>query len=223
MRVIHCIEQIKKAGERTCGAAALQMVYEGIFGLSLTQEEIWEKIKAPDGRGGMYATARDVASDVHDRKLNVMIIRSSITLNLLKHCDDDNVAIITIASVSPTDKCGHFRVVSDFNGEKIVLCDPSSGSLVSLSLGEFIELWRKKGNGEVTGFIALVISRGETSQYTCPVCKRIVPLTVKCGVCGNVNKLVPGSVLGCSNTQCPEVNWQHVICTFCNAPLARIS
>ncbi len=203
------------AGHRTCGAAALAMVY-GSLGLSVAQEEIWRDVARPDARGSRDAKTHLLAGDALRRGLAAVCIEASDPWAALRAIAATGVRIVLNLRLRAGSPLGHFSVLVGIGPEAAVLHDPAAGPNRQIARDALLELWRpSEGECEATGHVLVGVGRVERGEAACAECSRPIPRTAACPLCGERNALRPAAALGCLHTKCPLRLWRHVFCTGC--------
>src|SRR5882724_2136788 len=117
---MNAVPYIKQAGDRSCGAACLSMVYES-FGSSVAQEEIWTKIAKRNSHGSVASTSHLMAKDAIERGFEAVAIQASKPLMALRQCFNGGIRVILNHRMSAASPAGHYSVLSSFQGPNVFL------------------------------------------------------------------------------------------------------
>lgn len=216
------VPQLAKAGQRTCGAAALAMVY-GSLGLSVAQEEIWREVAQPDARGTRDARTHLLAANALRRGLAAVCLEASGPWAALRAMAAAGVRIVLNLRLRAGSPLGHFSVLVGIGEEAAILHDPAAGPDRRIARGDLLELWKPaEGECESTGHVLVGVGRVERGEAACPECSRPIPGAAACPRCGAGNSLRPAAALGCLHSECPRRLWRRVFCTGCGRAAGEV-
>ena len=175
-------------GSRTCGAAALTMVYRSL-GLPCEQLVVWQRV-AEEIRTGVKATrTHRLALDACNQGLPAVTLQAEQPDQLLARLLQTGSRVILNHRLDPQSQLGHYSVLLRFDGHKIEIHDPHHGPNRVLPWPEFAELWKPSAEAsEIIGHVLVAIGvpprhSEEHSQcghelpshWTCPRCDRPIP------------------------------------------------
>ena len=204
---------------RMCGAAALCMVYRS-FGLACSQAAVWPTIATPRGEIAPCARTYLLCGDALRRGFDALTLQVRQPLRFLQLAMDWNGRVILNHRLRLNSPAGHYSVLVDFDEVSVTLHDPFFGPARRLALAEWLKLWcAGRGDCEVRGNVAVVISRRSPESAHCCVCARCVPQTASCPACRAAISLKPARFLGCLSSDCPERTWEMMFCPWCDAVL----
>lgn len=163
------VPYISQIDINTCGAAALEMVYQ-YYGLQeFSQQELMDKYKELEshGSGNFQLTTDTLIFDARSKGFNAGWIRANWVnptdsvslLRMIINADIPPIVCQTFTNSQPL--IGHFRVVLGIDESKVYLHDPNleiGGENIEWSLEKFLYFWRQTGNN-VTGGILIFISK----------------------------------------------------------------
>lgn len=208
----------RQQGSRTCGAAALCMVYRS-FGMDCTQLTVWDAIRTPDSSGRDYTATDRMIRDALSRGFYAAAGRATDALHTLALCKDNSIRAILSHRVNRDSDLGHYTVLIDINDEAVIVHDPDPdrGPSRSIPRSDLLELWNPRPpQSGITGNILITIVNQLPPESRCSQCGQP---SIPCPQCGNSTPLSPIPVLGCFRRQCRERIWEAVICAYCNAGL----
>jgi len=213
---------------RTCGAAALAMVYRSL-GRDCSQAEIWREVAAPAPKRRWFFKQRWF-TDTHrlcahalQRGLCAVTIRAKDPLRVLRLCRECSIRVILNHRQSLKSDEGHFTVLVDVTDENVICHDPLKGPSRSVSHNDLLSLWTPKGwHCEITGRILIAITDAPSNKTSCAVCNMPIPASTACPNCEKKIPLQPTDVFGCVNEACPERLWERVVCPHCDEAIAEL-
>lgn len=213
--------QIISDGQRTCGAAALNMVYRS-FGLEIPQPAIWRVISLPDAFGGRFARTYRVAFDPLLRGVHAIAFRALDPVHATQSVLSEDLRVIMNHRLSEDTSYGHYTVALAANESEIELHDPELGPSQRRSADVMRSLWQPRhANCEITGNFLIALT-ARPAPCTCTSCGTQVPDFCICPACHARFALQPASALGCSSARCPARLWESVLCPFCDAAFAPV-
>lgn len=208
--------------ERTCGAAALCMVYHSL-GLTCTQAEVWPDIAREDRYGNRFARTYLLAADALRRGLAATTLQVRDPWQTLERLLSRDIRVILNHRLSRSLPAGHFTVLVHIEPAHLVVHDPQYGPERRLEREEFLSLWRPGwGTRDVAGHVLVAVSQPQLDPERCRHCSAAVAASVACPACGKTVPLSPSRALGCADANCRERTWQRVYCPHCDHALARI-
>ena len=203
-------------GSRTCGAAALSMVY-GALGAPCDQFEVWERV-AEEIRPGVKATrAHRLALDACNRGFAAATLQAEDPPELLACMMNTDARVILNHRIDSTSRLGHYSVLLRFDGNEIELHDPHLGPNRVLPWSEFAELWcPTPGECEIVGHVAVAVGVCPTKRRICSMCGHEPPDSVLCPQCGRPIPTGPAGVIRCTMGGCRECHWKRLFCPHCD-------
>jgi len=209
--------------KRTCGAAALCMVYRS-FGLACTQSEIWERIARPGPWELERTNTRLLSADALSCGLAALILRARDPWRVLESSMGRGIRIVVNHRLTPTSQAGHYTVLVGMDGEDVVLHDPHLGPFRHLTRAELLELWRPSfGQSEITGQVLVAFANAPASALVCESCGANIPESAACVNCQKAIPLQPGAVLGCVKAACRARTWEQIFCPHCDMGLYHVT
>lgn len=206
--------QLARAHARTCGAAALCMVYRSL-GLECRQEEIWTRLTASRlaARG---ARACSLAADALRQGLAAVLVQAQSPWQFLLACSQAGVGVILNHRLSEPSPWGHYTVLEAIDEQAAWVHDPQFGPHRRLEREELLRLWQGcPGRTEIAGRVAIVVGRiGEPTS--CVVCQRVLPYAIECPNCKHINALQPAAAIGCGIPGCVGRRWHRIYCPHCD-------
>src|SRR5438477_1766107 len=79
--------------QRSCGAAALCMVYRSL-GLPANQSEIWQRVARPGPWGAPRTNTKRLVADAHAQGLAALVLRAGQPWPLLQRCQAHGLRVI---------------------------------------------------------------------------------------------------------------------------------
>lgn len=204
------------AGSRTCGAAALTMVYRSL-GLECEQLAVWHRV-AEQIRDGVCATrTHRLALDAGRQGLAAVTLQAERPAELLAQVSKTGARVILNHRLQHGSHLGHYSVLLRFDGREIEIHDPHGGANRVLPWEEFAELWRPNpGPSEIVGGVLLAIGTRPATSGTCDRCGGQVPVNLPCGRCGQPVPTGPEGVVTCVAPWCPQRFWRRLFCPHCD-------
>jgi hypothetical protein len=216
MAVIPFEEQNNLEGQRTCGAAALNMVYKS-FGITLPQAAIWRVISLPDAYGGRFARTYRIAFDALLRGVCAVAFKARDPIRAVQMILASGNRVIMNHRLTADTGVGHYTVALAADEDKIIFHDPQFGSAQEKPTSLMRELWQLKFTPcEITGNFLIALARNAPSSYTCNKCGVLCPVSVTCPACYLTIPLQPSTALGCWSKTCDSRLWQSLLCPFCD-------
>ncbi|MCS6860606.1 MAG: phytochelatin synthase family protein [Abditibacteriales bacterium] len=214
--------------QRTCGAAALAMIYRS-FGLGGSQAEIWREVATPAPkrrwffRQRWFTQTHRLCAHALRCGLCAVTVRAKDPLRVLRLCCERSIRVILNHRQSLKSDEGHFTVLVDVTEENVVCHDPLKGPSLPFSHNDLLSLWMPRGKYcEITGRILIALTAAPSGKTSCAVCGAPIPNTVPCPRCAAEIPLQPTDVLGCVQETCPERLWEKVVCPHCDAAIAAL-
>jgi len=209
---------------RSCGAAALTMVYKS-FNIDCNQEEIWRNISLPDSNGTLFTKSFCICRHALNNGLSSIIVnvKDDRAWDTLKLCNGSAIRIILNHRLDQHSHLGHYtvllRIVDDAH---IEIHDPQKGERQRLSKEVLKIKWHQRSSeDEITGRILIAFSRNNVDEAKCEFCGANIPESIYCPSCRNEVFLHPKKVIGCIKKNCNGRNWDNIICPYCNNSIFR--
>jgi hypothetical protein len=217
----------KQAEGRTCGAAALGMVYQSLAAARRergvpppavpAQAEIWEAIGRTDPRGNRSCATHLMVKDALSRGYAAVALQASDPLQLLLASRASGVHAILNHRLRPDGPAGHFTVLVGMDEQGVTVHDPSTGPSRKLGFGQLLELWQPRHRGsEIIGNVLIGIADGPPRVEKCPACSVPIPEDVPCPQCKAPVPLAPSSLVACVGGDCVRRSWIRVCCPACD-------
>lgn len=207
--------QLNRDGQRTCGAAALTMIYQSM-GINIPQLSIWRVISLPDAHGGRFARTYRLAFDPLLRGLNAIAIKAIDPIRAVKQILASGCSVIMNHRLKEDTSTGHYTVALSADDNFIAFHDPQFGPAQKRSLDEMRLLWTPKYQScEITGNFLIAIARSPTANK-CNNCSTMIPKSKTCPTCLASFPLQPAVALGCIDEHCPARLWQLIVCPYCD-------
>jgi hypothetical protein len=208
--------QINRNGQRTCGAAALNMVYKS-FGIALPQEAIWRVISMPDAHGGMKGVTYRMALDALLRGVSVVAYKARDPVHAVQKILESGSSVIMNHRLSVDTGDGHYTVALAADDDKIVFHDPQFGPAQERPASLMRELWKPKYDKcEITGNFLVALAQSTPASSKCITCGALCPATILCPACRLPVPLQPSTALGCCSGTCDSRLWEALLCPFCD-------
>ena len=206
--------QLAGLGARTCGAAALCMVYRSL-GIECRQDDVWARLRISSQSRGAART-HTLAADALRQGLVALVVQVRSPWAFLTECSKAGVGVILNHRLSEHSPLGHYTVLDRIETETAWVHDPQFGPHRPLARDELLRLWQgSPGRTEIAGNVALVVGRiGEPTA--CAVCQSPVPAAIRCCNCQQENILQPAVALGCGDPSCLGRHWWRVYCPNCD-------
>jgi len=213
----------KQFDARTCGAAALCMVYRS-FGLACTQSEVWRRIARPGPWNLPRSNTRLLCADALSIGLDALIFKARDPWRVLELSLAQGIRVILNHRPTPKSQAGHYSVLVGLDGEDVVLHDPHFGPLRHLTRDEMLELWRSDlGRSEIAGWVLVAFTNAPASALVCELCVTNTRESVPCVNCERSIPLHPGAVLGCVSATCRARTWERIHCPYCDMGLHDVT
>ncbi len=209
--------------ERTCGAAALCMVYRS-FGLPCTQSEIWDRIARPGPWQSLRTNTRQLAADALGQGLAALIQQARDPWGLLQRSMSRSARAIVNHRPSAGSRAGHYSVVVGLDDESVIVHDPHRGPSRRLGRAEFLDLWQPAhGGSEITGHVLVAFARVDACSQVCDLCGKATPELLTCGNCRAPIRLQPAEGLGCPAAECRGRTWERIFCPGCDLAISDLT
>lgn len=209
-------------GSRTCGAAALTMVYRSL-GLECRQDAVWQRVAEQIGSGGKATRTHRLALDACKLGLSAVILQAEQPAPLLTQLLEADARVILNHRLDDESALGHYSVLLSFDGNRIVIHDPHRGPERALPWPEFTELWQPcRGRCEIIGRVLIALGVRSQGNRACTVCGSAVPLQVSCGRCDQAIALGPQGAVGCVVPGCAGQSWTRLFCPHCDWAVSHI-
>ncbi|NLS91234.1 MAG: hypothetical protein GXX96_03500 [Planctomycetaceae bacterium] len=204
------------AGSRTCGAAALTMVYRSL-GVECEQPAVWHRV-AEEIRDGVCATrTHRLTLDASRQGLAAVTLQAERPAELLAQVSKTGARVVLNHRLQRGSHLGHYSVLLRFDGREIEIHDPHGGPNRVLPWEEFAELWcPKPGPSEIVGGVLVAIGTRPSIAGTCDHCGQQIPADWSCGRCGQPVPTGPAGVVTCVAPGCPERFWRRLFCPHCD-------
>ncbi len=208
--------QLELAGERTCGAAALVMVYRSL-GVAADHRAVWEAIAQCDRHGSRDARTSRLAADARRRGLEACCLEIARPWTALGTLQRAGLRIILNLRVRRESTLGHFCVLTAWSSDAARVHDPALGADLRAERDDLLRRWRGGGSEcEVTGGVLVAVSAPRDEALRCACCGEPVPAEIACPRCGTPVALRPAEALGCAAAACTARLWRRVFCTSCD-------
>ncbi len=206
---------------RSCGAAALYMVYRSL-GLPATQSEIWERVARPGPWGTPRTNTKRLVADAHTLGLAALVLKASQPWPLLQQCAANDLRVILNHLLTSGSPAGHYSVLVGVTDDHVVLHDPAGRPDRRLSKAELQDLWGPaRGRSETAGHVLVAIAAAPQGA-PCQRCRTEIPALVACPTCRQAIPLQPAAALGCVQPGCPARLWERLFCPSCDRPLSTL-
>jgi hypothetical protein len=208
--------QLNSDGQRTCGAAALAMVY-GAVGLNIPQLAIWRVISLPDAHGGRFCRTYRLPLDASLRGMHAIAFKAKDPVRAVAATLASGDHAIMNHRLAEESGFGHYTVALAVSDTEIHLHDPALGPAQRMPLEAIRQLWVPKfENCEITGNFIVALATAVTS-HTCATCGTKLPELVRCPACHCRFPVSPGAALGCFSVECTSRLWEQILCPYCDA------
>lgn len=203
-------------GSRTCGAAAMTMVYR-CLAIPCEQLAVWHRV-AEQVRPGVVATrTHRLALDACEQGLAAVILQTSQPAELLADLCAKGLRVIVNHRLDRGSHLGHYSVVLRFDGSEIELHDPHHGPHRVLPWHEFQELWTPNSEAsEIVGGVLVAVGGIAEHRPNCPSCGRKVPDNLTCERCGHPIPIGANAAVSCTVAECPGRLWKRLFCPNCD-------
>ncbi len=209
---------------RTCGAAALTMVYRSL-GLSCAQNELWDQIKSVDSFGGFYSKAHKLCLNSLEKGFDSVCFSAKDPIKAIKFCSKYSINCILGHRQFIGSKFAHFTVLVYVKDEAVFIHDPELGSKKGRNrevlFGELLDLFKSDiSQGDyIAENLIIVITNKKANINKCNSCDENFPKIINCPNCNKLIPLSPSLIFGCFNPSCLENNIKNLYCPFCDAGL----
>lgn len=168
----YCPQQRIDGCERTCGAAALMMVY-GSLGGRPRMTDVWRSVARPGSHGMRVPTHLLAADAIANGRPAVCLQVGERPLDALRTLHAAGWRVILNHLLAEHDE-GHFSVLTDVDDQTVTLNDPLLGPNHRLRHDELLALWTPPyPTDEVAGGVLVAIGPAKakpTSEDVCPAC-----------------------------------------------------
>ncbi|NUQ61900.1 MAG: hypothetical protein HUU20_05405 [Pirellulales bacterium] len=214
--------QFPAGSDRTCGAAALAMVYASL-GLEISQERIWEEIRPRACSVAWSARSSLLARHALGRGLSAAVIQASQPWPALQSCWASGIRVILNHRLRPDSPLGHFSVLAGLASDAALLHDPQLGPSRRLTRDELLRLWLPTASdSEIAGQVLVAIALCGDAPQRCAACHAGVPAMIECPGCSSAFPPRPFAALGCVAADCGARLWKYLFCPYCDVPLREI-
>jgi hypothetical protein len=215
-------QQAELSSNRTCGAAALCMVYRS-FGLASSQAEVWPRIARHNRAGVPAARTHLLAADALRRGLAALVVQAGNPAQILERAGAAGLRVILNHRLQEGSPAGHYTVLVGLDEEQIILHDPQHGPNRRLARSHLLELWRPHVTGsEIVGQVLVALSNTSNCLRQCSACGTSTPHAVTCPGCLQPFALQPAAILGCVKPGCSNRTWQRLYCPLCDASVSVV-
>jgi len=203
-------------GSRTCGAAALAMVY-GTLGMPSEQLDIWHRV-AEEIRPGAKATrTHRLALDALGQGFAAATLQAEQPAELLSCLMETNARVILNHRLEAESHLGHYSVLLRFDGREIELHDPHHGPNRVLPWPDFARLWTPtSAKSEIVGHVLVVVGMPTADRETCTTCGHEPPVHIACPNCSRPIPTGPPGAIRCTTKGCRECHWKRLFCPHCD-------
>lgn len=207
--------QLDEGLGRTCGAAALCMVYRSV-GIPCTQSDVLQRV-ASAGPRGRRAHSYRLARDANQQGLAAVVLQARHPWAALQSCLDHGIHVIVNHRLAPESRAGHYSVLVDIDEQGLTVHDPANGPARHWQSESFLSSWRPApAFSEITGNVLVAISPIETSPHCCALCHARMLQAGCCPRCDSGIMLQPGAAIGCVSRNCSGKLWNRVFCVQCD-------
>src|SRR5258708_2258196 len=208
--------QMNGDGQRTCGAAALNMIYKSM-GIVIPQQAVWRVISLPDAQTGRFARTYRLAFDAILRGVHAIAFKALDPIQAVQTVLAAGSSVIMNHRLQEDTGDGHFTVALSANDNSIEFHDPQFGPSQKRSTVLMRSLWQPKiDNCESSGTFLIALAPIGV-PHKCSACGVSSTDSVTCPACNVSFALQPASALGCVNTMCARRLWEAVLCPYCDA------
>ena len=206
-----------------CGAASLCMVYRS-FGLDCTQGDVWPDIQtAYTDRARRGARFQAVLLHVLQQGFPVLGLRAARPWRLLGRCFAPDLRVILFHRRRFDSSGLHASVLRGLDEGGVVLQDPNGRPDRYLLRDDFLALWGPNPSDAFgRGYLLCVIARAPVDGPPCS-CGHARPETIPCPHCPAPIPLQPGVAAGCGRVGCCDIDWEELLCPFCDCCLTRLT
>lgn len=216
--------QSESGSSRTCGAAALSMVYRSLgpsgagaaAAGDVGQAAIWPLVSRP-GRLGLSCATQLMVKDALGRGYPAVAIQAERPLQALRACQENGIRAILNHRLRPDGPAGHYTVLVGMDSDGVVVHDPETGPSQRIPYPRLLELWQPGGPGsEIIGNVVIGIASRPAPAGSCPACSLPLPPEHPCPQCKAAVPLAPAPLVGCVSRSCARRNWMRVCCPACD-------
>ena len=203
-------------GSRTCGAAALTMVYRSL-GTNSQQLAVWHRV-AEEIRPGTKATrTHRLALDARQSGYTSVVLQAERPAALLLQLIESDIRVILNHRLDRRSHLGHYSVLLRFDGDQVEIHDPHRGPNRVLPWAEFEELWQPDTQrSEIVGRVLVAIGTDPGESRSCRNCCNAVPTHWTCARCGQLVPIGPAGAVRCVTPACSERLWSRLFCPHCD-------
>jgi len=211
----------RQQDSRSCGAAALCMIYRSL-GHSCNQSDVWQRITRPGPWGAPRTNTKQLCADAIMQNLAALTLMARQPWPLLRQCASEGIRVILNHRLRNDSAVGHYSVLVRIDDEHIDLHDPSGQPERRLSKTELLELWQPpRGRSEIAGHVLLAVT-AKALTGKCTLCGEKTPALITCPGCRATIHLQPAAVLGCGASRCPGRLWDRLFCPRCDRPVFNL-
>ena len=219
--------QSDSGSARTCGAAALRMVYASLadernaLGMpdagDLSQSAIWERISKENRLGVAAGATHLMVRDALSRGYSAVALQATHPLQLLLACKENGIRAILNHRLRADGPAGHFTVFLDMDEKGVLVHDPTFGPSRRLAFPELLELWQPRtATSEIIGNLLIGIALRPPRVTGCRTCAVPIPDDAPCPRCRAGVPLAPSALVGCVGPRCVARSWLRVCCPACD-------
>jgi hypothetical protein len=203
-------------GNRTCGAAALTMVYRSM-GLPCSQLTVWQRLAEEVRSGVKAARTHRLALDACGQGFSAVTLQAKQPAELLTQLLASDARVILNHRLDRQSRLGHYSVLLGFDGHEITIHDPHHGPCRVLPWPEFADLWNpRKGPSEIIGWVLVAIGPRVGEERVCNACRRALPTHCTCDRCGQRVSIGPAGAVGCCEPTRHDRLWARLFCPHCD-------
>lgn len=203
-------------GSRTCGAAALAMVYRSL-GLDCRQREVWDRVAEHVRPHIRACRTHRLALDALEHGLSAIVLQAAAPIGLLQRLTRRRTRVVLNHRLDADSNLGHFTVLIQVDSDKVVIHDPHFGPNREVLVGDLERLWApRQGDCEIVGGVLVAIARKANQPVRCSECGLSIPAAVACERCERPIALAPAEALGCLDRRCSARRWARLFCPVCD-------
>jgi ABC-type bacteriocin/lantibiotic exporter with double-glycine peptidase domain len=203
-------------GDGQCGASCVVMMLRA-YGKLGDRAKVWKKIRQPRNGGGFYTTSRRITEFLLGRNLSSLAVRARDPFKMLKGCKDQGVNGIVSVRLDDSSGLGHYVALVDCEADGVLVHDPAGTPNRRISRQELARLQTPTDKHEITARVLILVSNNNHSDKSCSVCSKPIPQFINCQRCGSSISLSFSNLLGCVDAACSNRQWDHIICSTCDA------
>ena len=216
MKIPYEKQLFNSPSQRSCGAAALRMVYAS-YGLGDKQVDIWAAISTPSRAGGLYAENYKMITHILSRGLAAVFVQAIDPVELTKRLLNQHIRVIMNYRANASSTAGHYTVALKDTGKGLRLHNPETAPDRFERYNALYKLWtRLTSNDEAIGNVLVAVAQASLALVTCGICSTVIPAEATCKGCGKNFPVQPHVALGCIKPGCISRTWRNVLCPHCN-------